>query len=43
MTKWLADVKKGFAKQISYQAGYVPESTASTGTGAAPTVSTATQ
>lgn len=43
MTKWLDDVKKGFAKQISYQAGYVPESTASTGTGAAPTVSTATQ
>jgi foldase protein PrsA len=30
MTKWLDDVKKGFAKQISYQAGYAPESTAST-------------
>ena len=43
MTKWLDDVKKGFAKQISYQAGYVPESTASTGTAAQPTVSTATQ
>jgi len=43
MTKWLDDVKKGFAKQISYQAGYVPESTAATGTAAQPTVSTATQ
>ena len=32
MTKWLGDVKKSFAKQISYQAGYAPESTASTGT-----------
>ena len=30
MTKWLDDVKKGFAKQISFQAGYAPESTAST-------------
>jgi hypothetical protein len=43
MTKWLDDVKKGFAKQISYQAGYTPESTATTGTGVVPTVSTATQ
>jgi len=43
MTKWLDDVKKSFAKQISYQAGYVPKSTASTGTAAQPTVSTATQ
>jgi len=43
MTKWLDEVKKGFAKQISYQAGYVPESTAATGTAAQPTVSTATQ
>ena len=42
MTKWLDDVKKSFAKQISYQAGYVPESTASTGTSSL-TVSTATQ
>ena len=32
MTKWLNDVKTSFAKQISYQAGYVPASTASTGT-----------
>ena len=30
MTKWLDDVKKSYAKQISYQAGYAPESTAST-------------
>ena len=43
MTKWLDDVKKSFAKQISYQAGYVPESTAATSTAAQPTVSTATQ
>jgi len=43
MTKWLDDVKKSFAKQTSYQAGYVPESTAATGTAAQPTVSTATQ
>ncbi len=43
MTKWLDDVKKSFAKQISYQAGYAPESTASTGTASVPTVSTATQ
>jgi hypothetical protein len=43
MTKWLDDVKKAFAKQISYQAGYVPASTASTGTASVPTVSTATQ
>ena len=42
MTKWLDDVKKSFAKKISYQAGYVPESTAATGT-SSPTVSTATQ
>ena len=32
MTKWLDGVKKSFAKQISYQAGYAPASTASTGT-----------
>jgi parvulin-like peptidyl-prolyl isomerase len=32
MTKWLDGVKAAFAKQISYQAGYTPESTASTGT-----------
>ena len=27
MTKWLNDVKKSFAKKISYQAGYVPAAT----------------
>ena len=31
MTKWLDGVKKSFAKKISYQAGYVPASTAATG------------
>ncbi len=30
MTKWLDGVKKDFAKQISYQAGYAPASTAGT-------------
>jgi parvulin-like peptidyl-prolyl isomerase len=32
MTKWLDGVKKEFAKSVSYQVGYVPESTATTGT-----------
>jgi parvulin-like peptidyl-prolyl isomerase len=43
MTKWLDDVKTSFAKQISYQAGYVPASTASTGTTAPSTLSATTQ
>jgi len=43
MTKWLDDVKKSFAKQISYQAGYVPASTASTGTTPPSTLSATTQ
>jgi parvulin-like peptidyl-prolyl isomerase len=43
MTKWLDDVKKSFAKQISYQAGYVPASTASTGTTPSSTLSATTQ
>ena len=30
MTKWLADVKASYAKQISYQAGYAPASTTAT-------------
>jgi foldase protein PrsA len=30
MTTWLDGVKKGFSKQISYQAGYAPASTAAT-------------
>jgi len=38
MTKWLDGVKKEFAKSVSYQVGYVPASTATTGT----TPSTAT-
>jgi len=38
MTKWLDDVKKEFAKSVSYQVGYVPAATATTGT----TPSTAT-
>jgi foldase protein PrsA len=42
MTKWLADVKKAYAKQISYQAGYAPASTASTGTAAQSTLSATT-
>jgi parvulin-like peptidyl-prolyl isomerase len=32
MTKWLDGVKKDFAKSVSYQAGYVPETTATTAT-----------
>jgi foldase protein PrsA len=32
MTKWLDGVKKDFAKSVSYQAGYAPETTATTGT-----------
>jgi foldase protein PrsA len=42
MTKWLDDVKKSFVKQISYQAGYAPASTASTGT-TVPSLPTTTQ
>ena len=30
MTTWLNGVKKAFSKQISYQAGYAPASTAAT-------------
>jgi parvulin-like peptidyl-prolyl isomerase len=37
MTKWLDDLKKNFAKSISYQAGYAPESTATATTTAAST------
>jgi len=37
MTKWLDGVKKNFAKSISYQAGYAPESTATATTTAAST------
>ncbi len=40
MTTWLDGVKKSFAKQIRYQAGYVPASTAST---SVPTLSATTQ
>jgi parvulin-like peptidyl-prolyl isomerase len=43
MTKWLDDVKKSFAKQISYQAGYAPASTASTGATAPPIPPATTQ
>jgi parvulin-like peptidyl-prolyl isomerase len=32
MTKWLDDVKKGYAKTVSYQAGYAPASTDTTST-----------
>ena len=39
MTKWLDGVKKSFAKQISYQAGYAP---ASTGATTAPSIPPAT-
>ncbi len=31
MTKWLDGVKKDYAKKVSYQAGYAPASTATTG------------
>jgi foldase protein PrsA len=37
MTKWLDDVKKGFAKDVSYQAGYAPAATATTSTTTAST------
>jgi len=37
MTAWLAGVKKSFAKEISYQAGYAPASTATTTTPATTT------
>ena len=39
MTKWLDGVKKDFAKKVRYQAGYVPESTATT-TGSTTTAAT---
>ena len=32
MTRWVDDVKKEFASEIAYQAGYAPASTATTGT-----------
>ena len=32
MTKWLDNVKKGYAKTVSYQAGYAPASTDTTST-----------
>ena len=41
MTKWLDGVKKDFAKTVSYQAGYTPETTATTGTAATATTTTA--
>ena len=37
MTKWLDDVKKNFAKTVSYQAGYAPATTATTSTTTAST------
>jgi len=37
MTKWLADVKKGYAKDVAYQAGYAPAATATTSTTTAST------
>jgi parvulin-like peptidyl-prolyl isomerase len=43
MTKWLDGVKKSFAKNISYQAGYTPASVAPTSTAPPTTLSATTQ